>query len=268
MRKRMVIMLVAVFGFLGAIGTVKFKQIQAGAAQAASFQPPPETVTTIVARQEQWPATIGAIGTVAAVHGVTVSADRPASWRRSPSSPAARSHPGSCSCGWTRARNRLSSPRPKPSATSRGSTSIGHAGCVTKGSFHRPSTTAPSRRAQAGGGPGGGDPRDHRAQADPRSVRGHPGHPPGEPRPVPERRRPRRPPAVRRSDLRQLLRPPAGGRRADGGRGPGRGGRREAVRGQRQDHGRGFDRGPRHAQCPGAGHVRQSQGRTCTPACS
>jgi membrane fusion protein, multidrug efflux system len=77
MRKRMIIMLVAVIGFLGAIGTVKFKQIQAGAAQAASFQPPPEAVTTIVARQEQWPATIAAIGSVVAVHGVTVSADMP-----------------------------------------------------------------------------------------------------------------------------------------------------------------------------------------------
>jgi membrane fusion protein (multidrug efflux system) len=75
MRKRMVIMLVAVVAFLAAIGTVKFKQIQAGAAMAASFQPPPEAVTTIVARQEQWPATIAAIGTVAAVHGVTVSVD-------------------------------------------------------------------------------------------------------------------------------------------------------------------------------------------------
>jgi len=77
MRKRMVVMLVAVVLFLGAIGTVKFRQIQAGAAMAASFQPPPEAVTTIVARQEQWPATIAAIGTVAAVQGVTVSADLP-----------------------------------------------------------------------------------------------------------------------------------------------------------------------------------------------
>ena len=75
MRKRMIVMLVAVALFLGAIGTVKFRQIQAGAAQAASFQPPPEAVTTIVAREAQWPATIGAIGTVEAVHGVTVSAD-------------------------------------------------------------------------------------------------------------------------------------------------------------------------------------------------
>jgi membrane fusion protein (multidrug efflux system) len=77
MRKRMVVMLVSVVAFLGAIGTVKFKQIQAGAAMAASFQPPPEAVTTIVAKQDEWPATIAAIGTVAAVHGVTVSVDLP-----------------------------------------------------------------------------------------------------------------------------------------------------------------------------------------------
>lgn len=77
MRKRMIVMLVAVAALLGTIGTVKFRQIQAGAAMAASFQPPPEAVTTIVARQERWPATIAAIGTVAAVQGVTVSADLP-----------------------------------------------------------------------------------------------------------------------------------------------------------------------------------------------
>jgi membrane fusion protein (multidrug efflux system) len=77
MRKRMIVMLVSVVAFLGAIGTVKFKQIQAGAAMAASFQPPPEAVTTIVAQQEEWPASIAAIGTVAAVHGVTVSVDLP-----------------------------------------------------------------------------------------------------------------------------------------------------------------------------------------------
>ena len=77
MRKRMIIMLASVAVLLGGLGTVKFKQIQAGAAQAASFQPPPEAVTTMVARQEDWPASIAAIGTVAAVHGVTVSADLP-----------------------------------------------------------------------------------------------------------------------------------------------------------------------------------------------
>jgi membrane fusion protein (multidrug efflux system) len=73
----MILMLVGVALFVGVIGSVKFRQIQLGAAQAASFQPPPEAVTTIVAEQETWPASIQAIGTVTAVHGVTVSADLP-----------------------------------------------------------------------------------------------------------------------------------------------------------------------------------------------
>src|SRR5207302_8538281 len=36
-----------------------------------------EAVTTIVAQQEDWAATLSAIGTIAAVQGVTVSADLP-----------------------------------------------------------------------------------------------------------------------------------------------------------------------------------------------
>jgi len=77
MAKRMVLMLAAVIAFIAAIGFVKFRQVQAAIAQASSFQPPPEAVTTIVARQEQWQESVSAIGTVEAVHGVTVSADLP-----------------------------------------------------------------------------------------------------------------------------------------------------------------------------------------------
>ena len=77
MRKRMIAMLAVVAAAIAILGTLKFRQFQAGMAQAASFQPPPEAVTTIVAQQEQWPATLKAIGSVAAVHGVTVSADLP-----------------------------------------------------------------------------------------------------------------------------------------------------------------------------------------------
>jgi len=77
MAKRMLLMLTGSALFLGVVGTVKFRQIVAAQAQAASFQPPPETVTTVVARRDEWPATLGAIGTVTAVHGVTVSADLP-----------------------------------------------------------------------------------------------------------------------------------------------------------------------------------------------
>jgi membrane fusion protein (multidrug efflux system) len=77
MLKRMIVMLAVTAGFIGLLGFVKFRQIQAAIGQAAAFQPPPEAVTTIVADQEQWPATLNAIGTVAAVQGVTVSADLP-----------------------------------------------------------------------------------------------------------------------------------------------------------------------------------------------
>ena len=77
MVKRMVLMLAVTAVFIAALGLVKFRQFQEAAAQAAAFQAPPEAVTTIVARQEKWPATLSAIGTVSAVQGVTVSADLP-----------------------------------------------------------------------------------------------------------------------------------------------------------------------------------------------
>jgi membrane fusion protein (multidrug efflux system) len=77
MAKRMIITLAAVAVFLTVIGTIKFRQIQTAIAQASSFQPPPEAVTTVVTRQERWASTLSAIGTAAAVHGVTVSADLP-----------------------------------------------------------------------------------------------------------------------------------------------------------------------------------------------
>src|SRR5262247_757703 len=77
MRKRMIIMLGAIGVFIVAIGAFKFFQIQAAIAQGSSYQPPPEAVTTVVAGEAKWPATRSAIGTVAAVHGVTLSADLP-----------------------------------------------------------------------------------------------------------------------------------------------------------------------------------------------
>jgi len=77
MAKRMVIMLLVLAAFVGTVGFLKFRKIQASASQSSSFQPPPEAVTTIIARQEVWQGSLGAIGTVAAVNGVVVSADLP-----------------------------------------------------------------------------------------------------------------------------------------------------------------------------------------------
>lgn len=75
MAKRMILMLGMALLVIGALGFVKFRQVKAVMAVYAAYQPPPEAVTTIVARQERWPTTISAIGTVAPVRGVTLSAD-------------------------------------------------------------------------------------------------------------------------------------------------------------------------------------------------
>jgi len=77
MAKRMILMLTLTVVLVAALGFVKFKQIQTAIAQGASFQPPPDAVTTIVAKREEWPATLNSIGTLAAVQGVTVSTDLP-----------------------------------------------------------------------------------------------------------------------------------------------------------------------------------------------
>jgi membrane fusion protein (multidrug efflux system) len=77
MAKRMIVMLVLMTVFIAGLGFIKVRQFQAMAEQFAAMQPPPEAVTTIVARQEKWPAALSVIGTVAAVQGVTVSADLP-----------------------------------------------------------------------------------------------------------------------------------------------------------------------------------------------
>ena len=77
MAKRMIGMLAVTLALVAALGFVKFKQIQTAIAQGAAFQPPPEAVTTIVASEEAWTSTLNAIGTVAAVRGVTIAADLP-----------------------------------------------------------------------------------------------------------------------------------------------------------------------------------------------
>jgi membrane fusion protein (multidrug efflux system) len=77
MAKRMMILLVAMAVFTVALGFVKYQQIRAAIAGAASFQPPPEAVTTLTAEEQPWEETLSAIGSLTAVQGVTVSSDLP-----------------------------------------------------------------------------------------------------------------------------------------------------------------------------------------------
>jgi membrane fusion protein, multidrug efflux system len=72
---------VAVFGLFLAVvfglGFVKFTQIQGfmKLAKSGAFEPPPTAVTTEVAKQSEWQPTLEAVGSIAAVNGVTVSTD-------------------------------------------------------------------------------------------------------------------------------------------------------------------------------------------------
>ncbi len=75
MAKRMALMLLVATVAIAGLGFAKFRQLRAE--NEAEFQPPPEAVTTIVVREEQWHSALAVIGTVAPVQGVTVSADLP-----------------------------------------------------------------------------------------------------------------------------------------------------------------------------------------------
>ena len=77
MVRRMLLMLAVVAAVIAGLGFMKYRQVETAVHAAANFQPPPEAVTSIVAKQEHWPATMSVIGTMEAVQGVTVSADLP-----------------------------------------------------------------------------------------------------------------------------------------------------------------------------------------------
>jgi len=77
MAKRIILMLSVTILLLTALGFVKYRQVETAVHAAASFAPPPEAVTSVVAKREFWPATMSVIGTMEAVQGVTISADLP-----------------------------------------------------------------------------------------------------------------------------------------------------------------------------------------------
>ncbi|MCB0323028.1 MAG: efflux RND transporter periplasmic adaptor subunit [Bdellovibrionales bacterium] len=54
-------------------GSIKFLQIRAAIAEGEGRQQPPQAVTSIEAKQEQWQLTRDAVGTVSAVQGATLS---------------------------------------------------------------------------------------------------------------------------------------------------------------------------------------------------
>ncbi len=74
MRMRIILSIVGVILLAGGLGGIKFLQIGRMSAQALQI-PPPETVTTAVARRQTWEALLPAVGSLQAVQGVTVEAE-------------------------------------------------------------------------------------------------------------------------------------------------------------------------------------------------
>jgi membrane fusion protein (multidrug efflux system) len=76
--KKAILVVVAIFAGLavaGVLGLIKMKQFEKMASQ--SWAMPPESVTSLIAEEEEWVPAIKAVGSTAAVQGVTVSTDQP-----------------------------------------------------------------------------------------------------------------------------------------------------------------------------------------------
>ena len=75
MLKKLTITISGLLGVIGVLAGIKVLQFQTMFAAGAAMTAPPEPVTTAEVRQESWPPTIDAIGSLTAVQGVTVAAE-------------------------------------------------------------------------------------------------------------------------------------------------------------------------------------------------
>jgi len=75
MKKRIIFTIIGLLILIGLLGGIKGIQIERMIAQGSQSVPPPETVTTTVARTESWESRLTAVGSLAAVQGVTVTAE-------------------------------------------------------------------------------------------------------------------------------------------------------------------------------------------------
>jgi membrane fusion protein (multidrug efflux system) len=75
MKKRLFLAVVGLLVIAGVLAGIKALQIRAMIEQGKKAVPPPETVTVAAVRSESWETSIGAIGSLSAVQGVTVPAE-------------------------------------------------------------------------------------------------------------------------------------------------------------------------------------------------
>src|SRR6266480_129224 len=81
MKTKIVIAIIIVLAVAGGLVGVKALQIKKMLAATQSFTPPPETVSSAVAKPENWQGTLTAIGSITAVQGVTLTPDIPGTIR-------------------------------------------------------------------------------------------------------------------------------------------------------------------------------------------
>ncbi len=72
-----VLAFVAGLAIVAVLAGIKFLQVKKAIAEYASSAPPPEAVTSLIAKEEEWVPSLRAVGSTAAVQGVTVSTDEP-----------------------------------------------------------------------------------------------------------------------------------------------------------------------------------------------
>ena len=75
MKKRLLLAFLAVALIVGVLGGIKSLQIDRMIAHGKQMVPPPEAVTTAVASLQTWESLLPAVGSLAAVQGVTVTAE-------------------------------------------------------------------------------------------------------------------------------------------------------------------------------------------------
>lgn len=94
MTKRILLTVVALIVLVGILAGIKFLQIRRMTEAAKSYTPPPATVSTAQVRAEAWETRLDAVGSFAAVQGVTVAAELPGKVTRIAFEPGAMARKG------------------------------------------------------------------------------------------------------------------------------------------------------------------------------
>src|SRR5258708_32108785 len=81
MKAKIAIAILIVVVVIGVLAGIKVLQVQKMIAAGKAAVPPPETVSSVVAREDNWQGTLTAIGSINAVQGVTITPDIPGTVR-------------------------------------------------------------------------------------------------------------------------------------------------------------------------------------------